>query len=162
MGNCWCLLPQQQAQPFDDKHHLARAPDGLLLEMLFIFLLTYALGRSIKAAPLALPSSSNGIQFRDVHTCDCSNAPNQRSLFNIIWGCLVTVFACTWISVHPNVPSLSDSYLTIMRRRIRIMINALIVPEGVMYWAMRQWLGSRKLARRYKGQSSHILWITRV
>lgn len=129
-----------------------RPPDSLSLKMLFIFLFTYALGRSIKAAPLALPSSSNEIQFRDVPTCDCSNGSNQRSLFDIIWGCIVTLFACTWISVHPNVPSLSDSRSTIIRRRIKIMICALIMPEGVMYWAMRQWLGSRKLARRYKGQ----------
>jgi len=137
------------------------AHDSLSLKMLFFFLLTYALWRSIEATPLASPSSSNEIQFRDVPTCDCSNAPSQRSLFDIIWGCIVTLFACTWISVHPNVPSLSDSYLTILGRRVKVMIYALIVPEGVMYWAMRQWLGSRKLARRYKGQSPPRLWIMR-
>ncbi|KIM36490.1 hypothetical protein M413DRAFT_78294 [Hebeloma cylindrosporum] len=115
--------------------------------MIFISFLVYALAQSIKAAPR--PSSS-AIQFRDVPTCDCSNASNQRSLLDIIWSCLVTLFACIWLSVHPNVPSLTDSYFTIVRRRIRIMICALIVPEGVMYWAMRQWLGSRKLASRYK------------
>jgi len=152
MGNRVLASRWERAQPFGDRRHLTwgtrKVPNSSNLKMLFICLLTYALGQSIKAAPLA---SSNGIQLRDVPTtCDCTNASNQRSLFDIIWGCFFTLFACTWISVHPNIPSLSDSYFTIMWRRIRIMICALLVPEGVMYWAMRQWLGSRKLARQYK------------
>jgi len=122
-----------------------------ILQMLLISLLLHALEQSINAVPL--PASSNGIQFRDVPTCDCSNVPDKRSLSSIIWSCLVTLFACTWISVHPNIPSLSDAYRTVMWRRIKIMIYAFLVPEGVMYWAMRQWLGSRELARRYQRQS---------
>jgi len=122
-----------------------------ILQMLLISLLLHALEQTINAAPLA--TSSNGIQFRDDPTCDCGKVADQRSLYNIIWSCLVTMFACTWLSVHPNIPSLSDSYFTIMGRRIKIMIYALLVPEGVMYWAMRQWLGSRELASRYERQS---------
>ncbi|KAJ7258715.1 hypothetical protein B0H12DRAFT_1279783 [Mycena haematopus] len=29
---------------------------------------------------------------------------NSRSVFTILSSCLATVFACTWVSVHPNVP----------------------------------------------------------
>ncbi|KAJ7219854.1 hypothetical protein C8J57DRAFT_1095103 [Mycena rebaudengoi] len=39
-----------------------------------------------------------------VFTDSCDNINNCRKLFDIVWGCLVTIFACTWVSVHPNVP----------------------------------------------------------
>ncbi|KAF7345732.1 hypothetical protein MVEN_01593400 [Mycena venus] len=37
-------------------------------------------------------------------TESCDDINNCRKLFDIIWGCLVTIFAATWVSVHPNVP----------------------------------------------------------
>ncbi|KAF8163802.1 hypothetical protein B0H34DRAFT_697016 [Crassisporium funariophilum] len=108
-------------------------------------------GLDIQAAPLsAVIESACEASAALPATCDCPNPESQRSSFDIIWSCLVTLFACTWISVHPNLPAASDRRITIIRRRVRIMLYALIVPEGVMYWAMRQFLGSRKLARRYE------------
>ncbi|KAJ7700354.1 hypothetical protein B0H17DRAFT_925620 [Mycena rosella] len=35
---------------------------------------------------------------------DSCNDINCRRLFNIVWGCLAIVFACTQVSVHTNVP----------------------------------------------------------
>ena len=32
-----------------------------------------------------------------------SSQTNNRSLWNIIWSCLVMIFACTWAAVHPNI-----------------------------------------------------------
>ncbi|KAJ7121063.1 hypothetical protein C8R44DRAFT_736754 [Mycena epipterygia] len=32
----------------------------------------------------------------------CDNVYSSRGLFDIIWGCFTTIFACTWVSVHPN------------------------------------------------------------
>ncbi|KAJ7848851.1 hypothetical protein B0H14DRAFT_2582815 [Mycena olivaceomarginata] len=34
----------------------------------------------------------------------CDPDSNTRTLFGIVSGCLATVSACTWVSVHPNVP----------------------------------------------------------
>ena len=34
----------------------------------------------------------------------CKDLSHCRSIWNIVWSCLVTIFSCTWIAVHPNVP----------------------------------------------------------
>lgn len=48
----------------------------------------------------------------------CRDVEEYRKLGGIIVSCLTTIFLCTWISVHPNVP---DQSLT---RRWRLEINA--------------------------------------
>ncbi|KAF7316585.1 hypothetical protein MIND_00178300 [Mycena indigotica] len=35
---------------------------------------------------------------------ECTDINDCRRLFDIVWGCLVTIFLCIWVSVHPNVP----------------------------------------------------------
>ncbi|KAF8153946.1 hypothetical protein B0H34DRAFT_676828 [Crassisporium funariophilum] len=77
---------------------------------------------------------------------------NVRSIWNIIWSCLATVFACTWIAIHPNVPAPSDNPWTILGRRMKLMMSALLAPELIVMWAARQWLGARKIAKRYEGR----------
>ncbi|KAF8163800.1 hypothetical protein B0H34DRAFT_697008 [Crassisporium funariophilum] len=104
-------------------------------------------GHDILAAPLATAIED---AREAVATLPSQETTSQRSHFDMIWSCLVTLFACTWISMHPNIPGSDDSPITIVRRRVKIMLYALIVPEGVMYWAMRQWLGSRKIANKYR------------
>ncbi|KAF7292516.1 hypothetical protein MKEN_01476000 [Mycena kentingensis (nom. inval.)] len=37
---------------------------------------------------------------------------HYRSFFQLVWGCLVTIFACVWVSVHPNVPTPPPAYPT--------------------------------------------------
>ncbi len=29
---------------------------------------------------------------------------DPRTVLSILWGCIATIFACTWLAVHPNVP----------------------------------------------------------
>lgn len=36
-------------------------------------------------------------------------------------------------------------------RRVQFMVMALIAPELVVVWAMRQWLVAHRLAQKYKG-----------
>lgn len=69
----------------------------------------------------------------------------------IVWSCIVTVFACSWVSVHPNIPSPHDSDFVIFRRRIGLMFWAIIGPELLMIWAMRQWLQASNIAKIYEG-----------
>jgi hypothetical protein len=63
----------------------------------------------------------------------------------------VTIFACTWIAIHPNVPSPKEGFFLINLRLATIMMFALIAPELIILWAIRQWLMARILAKRYKG-----------
>ncbi|KAG6830143.1 hypothetical protein H0H92_002007 [Tricholoma furcatifolium] len=71
---------------------------------------------------------------------------NGRSIWSIVWSCLTTIFACTWIAIHPNVPVLGEK---LVARRLKIFAMALLAPELIVLWAFRQWWSSRKLARKY-------------
>lgn len=47
------------------------------------------------------------------------SSPNGRGTFDIIWGCLLTIFLCTWTSLHLNIPSLHEKYLHRWFRKLR-------------------------------------------
>ncbi|KAG2143682.1 hypothetical protein DEU56DRAFT_971851 [Suillus clintonianus] len=64
------------------------------------------------------------------------------TLSNIISSSVLTLFACIYSAVHPNIPSPKDSPFCILRRRLGIMMAALIAPELVVVWAMRQWISA--------------------
>jgi len=81
---------------------------------------------------------------------------DTRSIYGIIWSCLSTIFMCTWIAVHPNIPAPGDSQWAVLRRRVAIMGHALIAPEMVIMWAGRQHYAARTLAK--KPEKNHPGW----
>jgi hypothetical protein len=84
---------------------------------------------------------------------DATISANDRSVINILWSCLSTVFACTWVSVHPNIPHPDATEWQVRRRRSLTMFCGLIAPELIVLWALRQWIGARVLVRKMKGIS---------
>ncbi|TFK25458.1 hypothetical protein FA15DRAFT_680232 [Coprinopsis marcescibilis] len=86
---------------------------------------------------------------------DTSSLPagfEKRELWEIVRACFLTIFACTWIAVHPNVPGQKDTTFTILRRRFALMLYCIVAPEVVMVWAMRQWYCARRIAHEFSGQ----------
>ena len=75
---------------------------------------------------------------------------NTRTIWNIIWSCFSTLFACAWIAIHPNIPALKDSRWKIFRRRMMIMAFALVAPEMVIMWAARQHRDARLLVKEFQ------------
>ncbi|KAF5354075.1 hypothetical protein D9756_007256 [Leucocoprinus leucothites] len=69
-----------------------------------------------------------------------------RTTLQIIWACLSTIFACTWVAIHPNIPGHRDSWFRNFRRRITLMTGAIVAPEFILLWALRQ----RRAAKRIK------------
>jgi hypothetical protein len=63
---------------------------------------------------------------------------------------LVTVIACVWVSIHPNVPGPSETAYATAFRRLKIGALALVTPELVTTWAIRQRLVAHNLAKKYK------------
>ncbi|KAJ6536901.1 hypothetical protein B0H19DRAFT_863248, partial [Mycena capillaripes] len=78
-----------------------------------------------------------------------------RKLFDISRGCLATVFACTWVSVHPNVPPPNQSRLAFFWRRLQMMVITIFVPELMAAVAARQFLGARRLSKEYGFSKTH-------
>lgn len=75
----------------------------------------------------------------------------KRSLFNIIWGSLTTMFICVWVSVHPNVPLPYEGVWKRLGRRLLLMLSAVIAPELIVSWAVRQWYVARQIREEYRG-----------
>ena len=122
------------------------------LEMLF-FVLLYYLALSIRASPIP------PIISRSLEPNSCNDLAHCRSIWNIIWSCTVTIFSCTWVAVHPNVPCpkkregkncfqrwIWNPILSFAEHRLPLFICALLVPEYVLAWAIRQYLRARKIA----------------
>ncbi|KAG2098760.1 uncharacterized protein F5147DRAFT_640865 [Suillus discolor] len=89
----------------------------------------------------SLPSLNN----TSPHILDASNCPfcNTRSLWDIILSCGLTLFACTWTAVHPNIPGMDEGKIAITSRRLFIMVIALIAPELMITWATRQFFSAQ-------------------
>lgn len=79
-----------------------------------------------------------------------SLAQDTRSVLSIVWSCLATIFACTWASIHPNVPHPDATEWQIRKHRALLMFSALIAPELIVLWAMRQWFGARESLKALK------------
>ncbi|TFK32489.1 hypothetical protein BDQ12DRAFT_500825, partial [Crucibulum laeve] len=115
----------------------------------------YLVLKGVSASPIASGSiwpQGNISLFSKITVQD--NLPNgdpgtQRSLLNIIWTCASTIFACTWLSVHPNIPGPDESWFEIARGRAKLMLYALVMPEVVICWAIRQRAASSVIANNF-------------
>ena len=132
-----------------------------ILLMLFLLFLYYLLhGASINAGPIPT------IQNRSSAGNHCNDLAHCRTIWNIIWSCLVTIFSCTWVAVHPNVPRpqpkvnswierrIWNPLLSFVEHRLPLFVCALILPEYVLAWAIRQYLRARQIAN---GECKH--WV---
>ncbi|KIJ94276.1 hypothetical protein K443DRAFT_48209, partial [Laccaria amethystina LaAM-08-1] len=64
-------------------------------------------------------------------------------------SCFATIFACTWLSVHPNMPGPDEKSWMTALRRVEVMFWSLICPEMIIFWASRQWVAARSLRDEY-------------
>ena len=114
-----------------------------LFAMLLIFAIAFVLEKYFTgAAPL--PARSN-LSVSTVFARDDSTTANgclSRSVWDIVWSCLATTFACTWVSVHPNVPFKNEGRWEILGRRIFLMFFSILAPEVMVVWAFKQWRGA--------------------
>ena len=114
--------------------------------MLSILLFSHVLTgiTNTNAAPLST-------SIVNIATPECL-CPDQRTIWNIIWSCLATIFACSWVSVHPNIPGPDDSWIKRIYSRLELMFWSIVVPELITYWALKQWSAARKLEKKYHSE----------
>ncbi len=81
----------------------------------------------------------------DVSSADDEGAlwciDDRRTVSNIVWSCLVTIFASTWLAIHPNVPGkkITDKgAISLAVERAKIMGIAIFAPEVIVGWAAEQ------------------------
>ena len=129
--------------------------------MLLLLFLYYLLqGPSIDAGPIPT------IEDRSLTGNQCNDLAHCRTIWNIVWSGLVTIFSCTWVAVHPNVPCpkkreangwiekcIWNPLLSFTEHRLPLFVCALLVPEYVLAWAIRQFLKAREIASWDEGES---------
>ncbi len=80
-----------------------------------------------------------------------------RSLYNIIWGCLVTLFACSWSAYRPDLPHSDggeDSFAGYIEdsasswHRPILFCIMIIAPEYVLFVACGQYMEANALVMR--------------
>ncbi|KAJ7836690.1 hypothetical protein B0H14DRAFT_1121108 [Mycena olivaceomarginata] len=130
---------------------------------MLLLLLIYSIGQATFAGSRPI----NGNSFPSsiaahASSSSCPDAEDCRTTWNIVWSCLVTIFSCTWVAVHPNIPRpVSTREMSLMQRlrhslweflsnRMLLFVIALLVPEYILAWAIRQHLGAHQIARKHK------------
>ncbi|KAF9554862.1 hypothetical protein CPC08DRAFT_599131, partial [Agrocybe pediades] len=73
-----------------------------------------------------------------------------RTSWDIIRSCVATLFACLWVSVHPNMSPPGHSDIRVFFTKVELMIWTLLFPEWIILWAFRQWLGARAISKEFK------------
>jgi hypothetical protein len=76
----------------------------------------------------------------------CRDVYHYRTLIGLVWSCLTTIFLCTWVTVHPNVPS-NDNWTSLdmldkilgSRTRRGLLCLMLGAPELVVALAYAEW-----------------------
>ncbi|KAF7356029.1 hypothetical protein MVEN_00932400 [Mycena venus] len=116
--------------------------------MLLLLVLVHILSRNGSATRVPIPLDPRS-------SAACNDANNSRTLFDIVWSCLATIFACTWMSVHPNVPPPDQTQLALFWRRLKMMLIGIITPEIMVGFAARQYFSARKLAKKLELSRTH-------
>ncbi|KAF4616964.1 hypothetical protein D9613_008727 [Agrocybe pediades] len=115
--------------------------------MLLYAILCLAVYGSSNAIPLTALTPHNNDIFTTGSNDSDSVCPRTR--LEIIWSCLATILAASWVSVHPNMPGPNESKVKKTLRRIDIMFWAIITLELIIYWTMRQRYGARQMEKEF-------------
>ena len=85
-----------------------------------------------------------------------AHEPSSRGTWSILWGCLATIFICTWSALHLDVPERWGRwYLSF--RKIGWMLISATAPEIVVFNAANNFLEARDLLKHLHSQG-HQEW----
>ena len=100
----------------------------------------FASGASCEFIKTTTLNVENGIRY--VYTT------NYRSTSDLVLSCLSTITLCTWFTAHPNVCKYKSKWTDRLFGKLGLFGLSLLVPELVMMFACRQWLGARHIAEK--------------
>lgn len=113
------------------------------------------ISNATQSVALLAPSPGTLISEAAQH---CNTLGHCRTIWNIIWSCLATIFACIWVAVHPNIPQPKPPRKTVsslgwlgdvctpLGEKVIVALVALLAPEFIFAWAVRQWIVARSIA----------------
>ncbi|KAI3602561.1 hypothetical protein WG66_009231 [Moniliophthora roreri] len=111
-------------------------------------ILLYALSQSLP--PSTLATSTNTSSLFDPVTGECIDINGCRTTTGILWSCLPVILICTWVAIHPNIPRVGTHSAMVIYKDIQLMVIAILAPEIIILWAMRQWYSAKNISEQYK------------
>ena len=82
--------------------------------------------------------------------------PSGRGTWSILWGCLATIFICTWSALHLHVPQRHGRWYLFFRK-LGWMLMAATAPEFVVYKAAKNFFEAKDLLKHLHSQG-HQEW----
>ncbi|TFK69562.1 hypothetical protein BDN72DRAFT_607514 [Pluteus cervinus] len=112
--------------------------------MLIILLVAFLAYMRVGAIPIS-PVPTTNLAVYELHPrCECpGTGPDGRTIYDIVKSCLFTIAACVYRAVHQNIPDPELGFWGRLRVTAKVTFYALIAPEMIIWWAMRQWFGAR-------------------
>jgi hypothetical protein len=68
---------------------------------------------------------------------------------------MATILLCIWVTVHPNIPGFDEKWTNVILQCVGITLIVLVTLELVILWAIRQWLNTHELGRKYQSACIH-------
>ena len=115
--------------------------------LLLLLLFTYRFTTQTADASSILP--------REEAPSNCVGCSSQRTLSDIIWGCVSTTIICAWAAIHPNIPP-RERPVKATLRRLELVFWTIVAPEILPAWALNQHFAAmtiRNLYNKKKGVS---------
>ncbi|KAF8655496.1 hypothetical protein AX16_003026 [Volvariella volvacea WC 439] len=82
---------------------------------------------------------------------DASITPKFRSMWKLVIDCAEIIGIYTYLAIHPNLPDREASKVKRIWERIKTTLYALLAPEAVLMWAVKQRLVAARIAKQYEG-----------
>ncbi|KAF7987076.1 hypothetical protein HWV62_235 [Athelia sp. TMB] len=135
--------------------------------LFLILTLAYAIeARAVSANITSLPSTTFIVSVptntSPPDAAACYDIRYCRTLEGLVQSCVVTILACVWFAVHRNIPApkvdrphrsnpLANAAMLVwdkildQRQAAIVFVAALLAPEWILAWALRQFLVARSL-----------------
>ncbi|TFK63219.1 hypothetical protein BDN72DRAFT_847830 [Pluteus cervinus] len=127
-----------------------------MLTILLVALLAYM---RVGAIPISPVPTANLAVYELHPRCDCSGTGAEgRTIYAIVKSCLFTIAACVYRAVHQNIPDPELGFWGRLRVTTKVTLCALIAPELIVWWAMRQWFGARDVVKWTKKAEPKLKW----
>jgi hypothetical protein len=121
--------------------------------MLLALILAISIGRlQSQAQPIEVRSSGQIVAavepFELVKPC-----AQVRSMWSIVYACGLTLIACVYTAVHPNMPAPGEGRISKKVRLTKFILLGLIAPEYMMLLALKQRYNASQIQRAAKSRS---------
>ncbi|TFK60012.1 hypothetical protein BDN72DRAFT_864684 [Pluteus cervinus] len=116
-------------------------PNHSMLLVLFTFLVQ-AWAVPISGGPQTTPTVAHTLIWGIEPRSEGCGMP-ERTMLMVFRSCLLTIAACVYRAIHQNIPDPKAGWWRRQGIRMKITFFALMAPELMVWWAVRQWIGAK-------------------